>query len=73
MNAYLSLACFPEVRAALDRLAGRRLAILSNGAPKMLAAAITSSARPVPDPRSTTGPETPRSSSAMTRRTLPKC
>lgn len=43
MDAYLSLACFPEVRPALDRLAGRRHAILSNGAPAMLAAAIASS------------------------------
>jgi 2-haloacid dehalogenase len=43
MQAYLSLACFPEVRAALDRLSGRRHAILSNGAPKMLASAIASS------------------------------
>jgi 2-haloacid dehalogenase len=43
MHAYLSLACFPEVRTALDRLAGRRLAILSNGAPDMLAAAVKSS------------------------------
>lgn len=43
MNAYLSLACFPDVRDTLDRLAGRRLAILSNGSPKMLAAAVTSS------------------------------
>ena len=43
MNAYLSLACFPDVRAALDRLAGRPRAILSNGAPGMLDAAVTSS------------------------------
>jgi 2-haloacid dehalogenase len=43
MNAYLSLACFPEVRAALERLPSRRHAILSNGAPTMLAAAIASS------------------------------
>lgn len=43
MDAYLSLACFPDVREALDRLRGHRLAILSNGAPKMLAAAVTSS------------------------------
>jgi 2-haloacid dehalogenase len=43
MNAYLSLACFPEVHEALDRLAGRPRAILSNGAPRMLAAAVTSS------------------------------
>ena len=43
MDAYLSLACFPEVRAALARLAGRPRAILSNGAPRMLAAAVASS------------------------------
>jgi len=43
MNAYHSLACFPEVRAALERLAGRPRAILSNGAPRMLAAAVASS------------------------------
>jgi 2-haloacid dehalogenase len=42
MDAYLSLACFPEVPAALARLAGRPRAILSNGSPKMLAAAVTS-------------------------------
>ena len=43
MDAYLSLACFPEVRPALERLAGRPRAILSNGAPRMLAAAVASS------------------------------
>ena len=43
MEAYLSLACFPEVGAALARLAGRPRAILSNGAPRMLAAAVASS------------------------------
>ena len=43
MEAYLSLACFPEVRPALERLAGRPRAILSNGAPRMLAAAVASS------------------------------
>jgi 2-haloacid dehalogenase len=42
MEAYLSLACFPEVHAALDRLQGRPRAILSNGAPAMLAAAVRS-------------------------------
>ena len=36
MDAYLALACFPEVRAALARLAGQPLGILSNGAPRML-------------------------------------
>lgn len=43
MNAYLTLACFPEVREALARVAGRPRAILSNGAPGMLAAAVASS------------------------------
>jgi 2-haloacid dehalogenase len=43
MDAYLSLACFPEVAAALERLADRPRAILSNGSPRMLAAAVASS------------------------------
>jgi len=43
MDAYLSLACFPEVPQALAALAGRPRAILSNGAPAMLAAAVASS------------------------------
>jgi 2-haloacid dehalogenase len=43
LAAYLTLACFPEVPAALGRLAGRPRAILSNGAPAMLAAAVASS------------------------------
>lgn len=43
MDAYLSLACFPEVPGALARLAGRPRAILSNGAPTMLEAAVASS------------------------------
>ena len=43
MDAYLSLACFPEVPAALERLAGRPRAILSNGSPRMLQAAVASS------------------------------
>ena len=43
MEAYLSLACFADVPAALERLAGRPRAILSNGSPRMLAAAVTSS------------------------------
>jgi len=43
MEAYLSLACFPEVKAALGRLAGRPRAVLSNGAPSMLAAAVAGS------------------------------
>jgi 2-haloacid dehalogenase len=43
MDAYLSLACFPEVASTLASLAGRPRAILSNGAPGMLAAAVSSS------------------------------
>jgi len=43
MDAYLSLRCFPEVPAALAALSGRPRAILSNGAPAMLAAAVASS------------------------------
>ena len=43
MSAYLSLACFPEVKDALARLGGRPRAILSNGSPRMLEAAIRSS------------------------------
>jgi 2-haloacid dehalogenase len=43
MDAYLSLACFPDVPVALASLAGHPRAILSNGAPAMLAAAVTSS------------------------------
>jgi 2-haloacid dehalogenase len=43
LDAYLSLACFPEVPAALERLHGRPCAILSNGSPRMLTAAIASS------------------------------
>jgi len=43
MDAYLTLACFPEVPAALERLAPRPRAILSNGSPRMLDAAVSSS------------------------------
>ena len=43
MQAYLSLAAFPEVRATLERLRGTPLAILSNGSPRMLEAAVTAS------------------------------
>jgi 2-haloacid dehalogenase len=43
MDAYLSLACFPEVKAALGALAPRPRAILSNGSPRMLEAAVASS------------------------------
>jgi 2-haloacid dehalogenase len=42
MQAYLALAAYPEVAEVLRRLrdAGRKLAILSNGTPTMLAAAV---------------------------------
>jgi 2-haloacid dehalogenase len=48
MEAYLSLDPFPEARAALEALAGPAagaapLGILSNGSPRMLAAAVRSS------------------------------
>ena len=43
MDAYLSLSCFPEVKAALGRLGGRPRAVLSNGAPAMLTAAVAAS------------------------------
>jgi 2-haloacid dehalogenase len=43
MDAYLSLACFPEVPDALARLAPRPRSILSNGSPRMLQAAVASS------------------------------
>jgi 2-haloacid dehalogenase len=36
MDEYLKLAAYPDVPAALQRLAGRKLAILSNGSPDML-------------------------------------
>lgn len=36
MNEYLNLAPFPEVPAALGRLRGRKLAILTNGSPDMI-------------------------------------
>ncbi|MEJ2346173.1 MAG: haloacid dehalogenase type II [Gammaproteobacteria bacterium] len=44
MHAYLRLECYAEVPAALDRLrsAGMKLAILSNGSPPMLEAAVGS-------------------------------
>ncbi len=42
MEAYLSLATFPEVAGALRTLAGTPLGILSNGSPMMLAAAVSS-------------------------------
>jgi 2-haloacid dehalogenase len=43
MDAYLALTPFPEVRAALARLAGTPIGILSNGSPRMLEAAVRSS------------------------------
>jgi 2-haloacid dehalogenase len=44
MEAYERLAAYPEARGALERLrgAGLRLAILSNGSPRMLSAAAAS-------------------------------
>lgn len=36
MNEYLNLAPYPEVPAALQRLKGRKLAILTNGSPDMI-------------------------------------
>ena len=44
MEAYLTLAAFPDVRPGLEALkrSGRRLAILSNGEPRMLEAAAKS-------------------------------
>jgi 2-haloacid dehalogenase len=43
MDAYLTLSPFPEVRPALRTLGGLPLAILSNGSPRMLEAAVRSS------------------------------
>jgi 2-haloacid dehalogenase len=43
MGEYLMLATFPEVARALQGLAGRKLAILSNGSPDMLAPLVESS------------------------------
>jgi 2-haloacid dehalogenase len=42
MEAYLSLATFPEVKAALAALAPVPLGILSNGSPRMLEATVRS-------------------------------
>ncbi|MEZ5799148.1 MAG: haloacid dehalogenase type II [Paracoccaceae bacterium] len=44
LAAFRSLPCFPEVPAALDALRahGKKLAILSNGTPQMLAEAVES-------------------------------
>ena len=43
MEAYLSLATFPEANGALAAMAGIPLGILSNGSPRMLSAAVRSS------------------------------
>jgi 2-haloacid dehalogenase len=43
MDAYLSLSCFPEVNETLGQLAPLPLAVLSNGSPAMLEAAVRSS------------------------------
>lgn len=40
MESYLRLDTFPEVKSALAKLTQHKLAILSNGSPKMLAAAV---------------------------------
>lgn len=40
MESYLHLDTFPEAKSALDRLSQFKLAILSNGSPRMLAAAV---------------------------------
>jgi 2-haloacid dehalogenase len=40
MNAYLHLDPYPEVRDALQSLSAYKLAILSNGSPRMLAAVV---------------------------------
>ncbi|MBV9518074.1 MAG: HAD-IA family hydrolase, partial [Hyphomicrobiales bacterium] len=43
MAKYLDLDLYPEARAALDALAGRKLAILSNGSQEMLDALVGAS------------------------------
>jgi 2-haloacid dehalogenase len=43
MEAYLSLATFPDVPGALSAMAAAPLGILSNGSPRMLEAAVRSS------------------------------
>src|SRR5215468_8911056 len=40
MESYLRLDVFPDVKPALQKLSRYRLAILSNGSPKMLAAVV---------------------------------
>lgn len=44
MGEYLRLAAYPDVAAALARLSGRKLAILSNGSPDMLEPLVAHSA-----------------------------
>jgi 2-haloacid dehalogenase len=43
LNAYLSLSAYPEIPSMLKGLAPRSCAILSNGSPRMLEAAVASS------------------------------
>lgn len=43
MESYLHLDTFPEVKSALGKLSKHKLAILSNGSPRMLAAAVENS------------------------------
>ena len=43
LNAYLQLSAYPEVPATLEALAPRPSALLSNGSPRMLDAAVVSS------------------------------
>ena len=42
MDSYLRLSAFPDASAGLKQAAGTRLAILSNGSPKMLGAVVSS-------------------------------
>src|SRR5207253_11221805 len=42
MESYLHLSAFPDTAEGLKALAGRPLAILSNGSPKMLGAVVSS-------------------------------
>jgi len=42
MESYLHLDTFPEVKSALGKLSQHKLAILSNGSPRMLAAVVES-------------------------------
>lgn len=47
MSEYLRLGLYPEVKGALRRLAGRKLAILSNGSPDMLLPLVAHSGLPL--------------------------